>query len=89
MTSPRRPKASDDVCEALRRAGAELSDIGQVRSGLTDRDDVDAYVKVRKDDISHQPAYMLVLVLQLIRPSLRLKIEATAVVMHSPAEQQE
>lgn len=76
------------MCEGLRRAGAELSDIGQVRSWLTDRHDIDAYVKVRKDVISHRPAYVLVLVPQLIRPSLRLEIEATAVVMQSAAEQQ-
>ncbi|MFD1276352.1 Rid family hydrolase [Streptomyces kaempferi] len=66
----------------MRRAaarGAKLSDISQVRSWLTDRDDIDAYVKVRKDVISHRPAYMLVLVPQLIRPGLLLEIEATAV----------
>jgi enamine deaminase RidA (YjgF/YER057c/UK114 family) len=82
-------QASDNVCEALRRAGADLGSIGQVRSWLTDRDDIDAYVEVRKDVISHRPAYMLVLVPQLIRPSLRLEIEATAVVMQSAAEQHE
>ncbi|MFD1312114.1 Rid family hydrolase [Streptomyces kaempferi] len=82
-------QASDNVCEGLRPAGAKLSDISQVRSWLTDRDDIDAYVKVRKDVISHRPAYMLVLVPQLIRPGLLLEIEATAVVMQAAAKQHE
>ncbi|MGW7529259.1 RidA family protein [Streptomyces sp. NPDC054783] len=42
-------QASDNVCEALWCAGAELSDIVQVGSWLTDRDGIDVYVKVRKD----------------------------------------
>ncbi|MFD7609015.1 RidA family protein [Streptomyces mirabilis] len=37
-------QASDNVCEALRCAGAEPSDIVQVRSWLTARGDIDAYV---------------------------------------------
>ncbi|MFJ8027601.1 Rid family hydrolase [Streptomyces sp. NPDC096311] len=79
-------QASDNVCEALRCAGAELGDVVQVRSWLTDPADIGAYVKVRKDVISHRPAYMLAVVRQLIRPSLRLEIEGTAVVTHSAAE---
>ncbi|MGW0209006.1 Rid family hydrolase [Streptomyces sp. NPDC003233] len=82
-------QASDNVCEALRCAGAQLSDIVQVRSRLTDRDDTDTYVKVRKDVISHRPAHVLAVVPQLIRPGLRLEIEATAVVTHTAAEQHE
>ncbi|MER6976189.1 hypothetical protein [Streptomyces carpinensis] len=42
-------------------------------------DATDAYVKVRKDVISHRPAYMLAVVPQLIRPSVRLENEVTAV----------
>jgi 2-iminobutanoate/2-iminopropanoate deaminase len=82
-------QAWDNVREALRCAGAELSDIVQVRSWLTDPDDVDAYVKVRKNVISHRPAYMLAVVPQLIWPSLRLEIEVTAIVKHPVAEQDE
>ncbi|MEU8831813.1 MULTISPECIES: Rid family hydrolase [unclassified Streptomyces] len=47
-------QASDNVCEALRCTGAELSDTVRVRSWLTDRDDIDANVKVRKNVISHR-----------------------------------
>ncbi|MFE2321964.1 Rid family hydrolase [Streptomyces sp. NPDC059441] len=79
-------QASDNVCEALRCAGAELSDIVQVRSWLTPRGDIDAYVKVRKGVISHRPANMLAVVPQLIRPSLRRESEVTTVVTHSAAE---
>jgi enamine deaminase RidA (YjgF/YER057c/UK114 family) len=82
-------QASDNVREALRCTGAELSDTVQVRSWLTDRDDIDANVKVRKDVISHRPSYMLAVVPQLIRPSLHLEIEVTAVVTHSAAKQHE
>jgi 2-iminobutanoate/2-iminopropanoate deaminase len=82
-------QAWDNVCEALRCAGAELRDIVRVRSWLTDPDDIDTYVKVRKDVISHRPAYMLAVVPRLIWPDLRLKIEVTAVVTHPAAEQDE
>ncbi|MEU1599558.1 Rid family hydrolase [Streptomyces sp. NPDC005708] len=82
-------QASDNVCEAPRCAGAELSDIVQVRSWLTDPDDIDACLKVRKDVISHRPVRMLAVVLQLIRPILRLEIKVTAVVTHSAAKQRE
>jgi 2-iminobutanoate/2-iminopropanoate deaminase len=82
-------QAWDNVPEALRSAGAELSDIVQVRSWLTDPGDIDAYVNVRKDVISHRPAYMLAVVPQLIWPSLRLEIEVTAVVTHPAAKQDE
>ncbi|MGW2939413.1 Rid family hydrolase [Streptomyces sp. NPDC001156] len=82
-------QASDNVCEALRCAGAELSDIVRVRSWLTDPDDIDACLKVRKDVISHRPVHMLAVVPQLLRPSLRLEIEVTAVVTHSAAKQRQ
>lgn len=82
-------QASDNVCEALRYAGAELSGIVRVRSWLTDPDDIDAYMKVRKDVISHRPAYMPAVVPQLIRPSLRLEIGVTAVVTHPATERHE
>ncbi|MER5917636.1 Rid family hydrolase [Streptomyces sp. NPDC001982] len=80
-------QASDSVCQALRSAGAELSDIVQVRSWLTDPEDIDACLKVRKDVISHRPVYMLAVVPQLIRPSLHLEIKVTTVVTHSAAKQ--
>jgi enamine deaminase RidA (YjgF/YER057c/UK114 family) len=82
-------QASDNVCEALRCAGAELSDIVQVRSWLTDPDDIDARLKDRQDVISHRPVYMLAVAPQLIRPSLRLEIKVTAVVTQSAAKQRE
>lgn len=46
-------------------------------------------MKVRKDVISHRPSYMLAVVPQLIRHSLHLEIEVTAVVTHSAAKQHE
>ncbi|TCC54410.1 enamine deaminase RidA [Kribbella pittospori] len=78
-----------NVREALRCAGAELSDIVQVRSWLTDPDDFDTYVKVRNDVVSHRPAYMLAVVPRLIRLDLRLEIEVTAVVTRPAARQDE
>ncbi|MFG2480826.1 hypothetical protein [Streptomyces fagopyri] len=70
-----------------RRSGAGLSNVGQVRPWLTGRDGIDNCAKVHKDAISHLSAYMLVLVPQPIRPSLRLEIEATVLVMRSTAQQ--
>lgn len=49
-------QASDNACEALRRLGAGLSDVGLVRSWFAERDDSGAHVRVRKDVISHRPA---------------------------------
>jgi 2-iminobutanoate/2-iminopropanoate deaminase len=75
-------QAWDNVLEAMRCAGAELGDIVQVRSWLTDPDDIDTYVKVRDDVISHRPASALAVVPHLTRPELRVAIEVTAVVTH-------
>ena len=82
-------QAWDNVREALLCAGAELSDIVQVRAWLTDPDVIDTYVTGRNDVISHRPAYMLAVVPRLIRPDLRLEIEVTAVVTHPAAKQDE
>ncbi|GAA5031662.1 hypothetical protein GCM10023335_73270 [Streptomyces siamensis] len=72
-----------------RRAGAELGDMGQVRSRLTSHDTIGTCVKDHKAAISRRSAFMVVLESQLIRPSRCLGIEATARVMRSAAEQHE
>jgi enamine deaminase RidA (YjgF/YER057c/UK114 family) len=68
------------VREALLCAGAELSDIVQVRTWLTNADDMETYVEIRKEIIGHKPALMLAVVPQLVRPSFRLEIEVVAAV---------
>jgi enamine deaminase RidA (YjgF/YER057c/UK114 family) len=67
-----------NVERALRNADARLTDIVSVRTWLTSRDDVPAYVDVRNEFITHKPAYMLAVVEQVVWPSLRLEIEVTA-----------
>jgi len=73
-------QAWENVREALLCAGAELSDIVQVRTWLTNADDMETYVEIRKEIIGHKPALMLAVVPQLVRPSFRLEIEVVAAV---------
>ncbi|MEU1533902.1 hypothetical protein [Streptomyces fagopyri] len=80
---------SDAVRKTPRRAGAEPSATIHVRPWPTDRDGIEADVRVRKAVISHRPAYMLTLVQQAIRSGLRREAADTAVVMQSAAEHHE
>jgi 2-iminobutanoate/2-iminopropanoate deaminase len=68
-----------NVAAALAAAGAELTDIVSVRQWLTSTEDVAAYVAVRAEVISHEPAFMLGIVSGLIWPQIRVEIEVTAV----------
>jgi hypothetical protein len=59
------------------RAGAQLSDIVDASTWLTNADDLEPYVKIRDEIVEHKRAYMLVVVPQLARPC-RPAIEVAA-----------
>jgi enamine deaminase RidA (YjgF/YER057c/UK114 family) len=68
-----------NVEEALRRAGAALTDIVSVRQWLTDADDIPAYAAVRSKVITHEPGFMLAVIPALVWPSIRVEVEVTAI----------
>jgi 2-iminobutanoate/2-iminopropanoate deaminase len=67
-----------NVQSALENAGAALGDIVSVRQWLTDADDLAAYVAVRAQVLTHEPAFMLAIVSGLVWPNLRIEIEVVA-----------
>jgi enamine deaminase RidA (YjgF/YER057c/UK114 family) len=70
--------ACNNVRDTLLCADAELGGIVQVRTWLTMADDIEQYIKTRNEIMGHMPAYMLALVPQLVRPTVRLTIEVVA-----------
>jgi 2-iminobutanoate/2-iminopropanoate deaminase len=68
-----------NVEEALKRAGAVLTDIVSVRQWLTDAADIPAYAAVRSSVIRHEPAFMLAVVPALVWPDIRVEVEVTAI----------
>ncbi|MEW2482877.1 Rid family hydrolase [Mycobacterium sp. NPDC049093] len=68
-----------NVEKALAEAGAKLTDIVYMRQWLTTRDNVSAYMAVSKEVVCHQPAAMLAIIDGLVWPSIRVEVEAIAV----------
>jgi enamine deaminase RidA (YjgF/YER057c/UK114 family) len=68
-----------NVEEALRRAGAALTDIVGVRQWLTDANDIPAYAAVRSKVITHEPVFMLAVIPALVWPNIRVEVEVTAI----------
>jgi 2-iminobutanoate/2-iminopropanoate deaminase len=68
-----------NVEEALRRAGAALTDIISVRQWLTDAADIPAYAAVRMSVIHHQPVFMLGVIPGLVWPAMRVELEVVAI----------
>jgi enamine deaminase RidA (YjgF/YER057c/UK114 family) len=54
------------------------------RTWLTDTADLPAYLEVRKEFVTHRPAYMLAVVPQMVRADLRVEIEILAAVPPRP-----
>lgn len=69
-----------NVATILEKAGASLSDIVSVRQYLTRSEDIKTYVAVRKEMITHEPAFMLLVTNAMVWPEIRVEIEAVAVV---------
>lgn len=67
------------ITELLRKAGMTVDDIVKVSQYLTRAEDIPAYVKVRSDVLgSLRPAFMLVVVPQLIWPEVLVEVEVIA-----------
>ena len=73
-------QAWQNVETALNQAGATLPDIISVRQWLTSTDDLQAYVHVRNEFITHKPAFMLGVIPGLVRPDFLIEIEVIAAI---------
>jgi 2-iminobutanoate/2-iminopropanoate deaminase len=69
-----------NVATILGQAGASISDIVSVRQYLTRPEDIETYVAVRKEMITHEPAFMLMVVDALVWPSIHVEVEVVALV---------
>lgn len=69
-----------NVGAILQAAGASIDDIVSVRQYLTRSEDIKTYVAVRKEMITHEPAFMLSVVSALVWPSIHVELEAVALV---------
>jgi 2-iminobutanoate/2-iminopropanoate deaminase len=72
-----------NVAAILEKSGASISDIVSVRQYLTRTEDMAAYKAVRSEMITHEPAFMLMVVDALVWPSIHVEIEVVAVVRAS------
>lgn len=68
-----------NIEEALRQAGAALTDNVSVRQWLTDANDIPAYAAVRSKVITHEPVFMLAVIPALVWPNIRVEVEVTAI----------
>jgi 2-iminobutanoate/2-iminopropanoate deaminase len=69
-----------NVSAILEAAGATLADVVSVRQWLTDAADIPAYVAVRSQFITHEPASFLGVIPALVWPNLRVEVEVIAAV---------
>ena len=85
--APSRPSFAEEARQAWRnvatilgKAGASIGDIVSVRQYLTRREDIKTYVAVRKEMITHEPAFMLSVVNALVWPEIHVEVEVVALV---------
>jgi 2-iminobutanoate/2-iminopropanoate deaminase len=69
-----------NVAAILEEAGASISDIVSVRQYLTREEDIKAYLDVRSELITHEPAGMLLVAKALMWPEIRVEVEAVALI---------
>ena len=69
-----------NVAAILEKAGASISDIVSVRQYLTREEDIKAYVEVRNEMITHEPAGMLLVAKAMAWPEIHVELEAVALV---------
>ena len=69
-----------NVAAILEKAGASISDIVSVRQYLTREEDIKAYVEVRNEMITHEPAGMLLVAKAMAWPEIHVEVEAVALV---------
>ena len=69
-----------NVAAILEKAGASISDIVSVRQYLSREEDIKAYVDVRSEMITHEPAGMLLVAKALMWPEIHVEVEVVAIV---------
>jgi enamine deaminase RidA (YjgF/YER057c/UK114 family)/ketosteroid isomerase-like protein len=77
-------QAWHNIAAILAKAGASVSDIVSVRQYLTRPEDIKTYVEVRKEMITHEPAFMLSVVSAMVWPSIHVELEVVALVPSNP-----
>ncbi len=71
--------AWSNVCDALAKAGFEVSDLVKITQYLTSADDIPAHAKIRARFLGDaRPASMLVVVPALVWPQMSIEVEAWA-----------
>jgi 2-iminobutanoate/2-iminopropanoate deaminase len=67
------------ILRILEQAGMTVADLVKVTTYLTRAEDIPAYAKVRKSFLGEiRPAFMLLVVPQLVRPEFLLEVEVIA-----------
>jgi 2-iminobutanoate/2-iminopropanoate deaminase len=69
-----------NVAAILEKAGASLSDIVSIRQYLTREEDIETYVAVQREMITHEPAAMLLIPTAMVWPKIHVEVEAVALV---------
>jgi 2-iminobutanoate/2-iminopropanoate deaminase len=67
------------ILRILEQAGMTVADLVKVTTYLTRAEDIPAYAKVRKNFLGEiKPAFMLLVIPQLVRPEFLLEVEVIA-----------
>jgi enamine deaminase RidA (YjgF/YER057c/UK114 family) len=70
-----------NVVAILEKAGASTSDIVSIRQYLTREEDIQTYVSVQREFITHEPAAMLLVPTAMVWPEIHVEVEAVAFVL--------
>lgn len=68
-----------NVENALRKAGAQLTDIVYMRQWVTSHDNAAAYLAVSREIIQHRPAALFSIIDGLVWPNIRVEVEVIAI----------
>ena len=69
-----------NVAVILEKAGASISDIVSIRQYLTREEDIETYLAVQQEMITHEPAGMLLVPTAMVWPEIHVEVEAIALV---------
>jgi 2-iminobutanoate/2-iminopropanoate deaminase len=75
-----------NVASILAKLDASLTDIVSVRQYLTRPEDIETYMAVRREMITHEPTFMHLLISELVRSEMHIGIEAVAIISPQTAE---
>ena len=73
-------RAWRNVAVILEKAGASISDIVSIRQYLTREEDIETYLAVQQEMITHEPAGMLLVPTAMVWPEIHVEVEAIALV---------